>query len=183
MLNAETGSRRTRQGINFQDAVDVGAYAECFAVSRSVLCPKIDGKFETAFSYSASLFFVAGPNAGARGSRHGSMAMTLNRAAAADYIFFREAIKAAIASGLDAMILDGCTAAVVARISCGIYAGKHKQQIEGEIETLVQEILWEPPGTCGGGGGGGGGGVRGSLMQGSTIRGAFFSTVIIADVL
>ena len=41
--------------------------------------------------------------------------MTLNHAASSDYGFFREAVKAAIASGLDAMILDGVTAAVVVR--------------------------------------------------------------------
>ena len=44
--------------------------------------------------------------------------MTLNQAASSDYGFFREAVKAAIASGLDAMILDGVTAAVVVRYNC-----------------------------------------------------------------
>ena len=79
-----------------------------------------------------------------------------------------------------------------ARISCGIYAGPHRKQIEEDIDTIVTELLWEPPGTCGGadnssssvgaGAGAGGGGARGSLMPHNTIRGAFFSTVVIADV-
>lgn len=157
--------------------------------------------------------------------------MTLNHAASSDYGFFREAVKAAIASGLDAMILDGVTAAVVvrgnctpipslvctltkygtlssscshahsachlhhgvqkARISCGIYAGPHRHQIEQEIDTIVTELLWDPPGTCGGGVGSSGGSIgrvgvgaaRGSLLPQNTIRGAFFSTVVIADIL
>ena len=80
-----------------------------------------------------------------------------------------------------------------ARISCGIYAGPHRHQIEQEIDTIVTELLWDPPGTCGGGGVGsssggsisrvGVGAARGSLLPQNTVRGAFFSTVVIADVL
>ena len=66
-----TSSSGTRQGINFQETVDAGAYAECFAVPRAVLCPKSKGKFETGYPYTATLAFVAGPNAGARGSSKG----------------------------------------------------------------------------------------------------------------
>ena len=91
--------RHNRQGINFQDTDDVGSYAECFTVANAILCPKTGGQFDTTRPYVATLAFVAGPNAGCSMAKNGSTAMTLNRCAATDYGFFREAVKAAIASG------------------------------------------------------------------------------------
>ena len=84
------------------------------------------------------------------------------------------------------MILDGCTAAVVAQISCGIYAHKNasnarRKLINKDLKAIVQECLQEPPGTCGGSGGMSGV-HRGSLMPGNTHRGSFFSTVIIGGI-
>ena len=119
--------RHNRQGINFQDTDDVGSYAECFTVANAILCPKTGGQFDTTRPYVATLAFVAGPNAGCSMAKNGSTAMTLNRCAATDYGFFREAVKAAIASGalskcLSSSFID-CTMffLIVCVYLCGLF--------------------------------------------------------------
>ena len=44
-------------------------------------------------------------------------------------------------ASLDAMHAEGCTIALVAQVSCGIYAGKHQHQINKQFKALVQDIV------------------------------------------
>ena len=46
------------------------------------------------------------------------------------------------------MAAEGCTVALVAGVSCGIYAGPFKQQICAEYAMLIEEVLAEGLGTC-----------------------------------
>ena len=50
-------------------------------------------------------------------------------------------------ASLDAMMREGCEIALLARISCGIYAGQHRQRINDEFLDIVNELLAEPIGT------------------------------------
>ncbi len=94
----------------------------------------------------ASLVFVAGPNAGCSQRPKGSTARTLNVKAIADYNFFRdsESIEAALRAGLDAMIDENLTIALVARVSCGIYAGPNRHRVIAEFLVIVNELLCKP---------------------------------------
>ena len=108
--------------------------------------------FDTASSYPATLVFVAGPNANADINRNratSTVRRTLNAKAVNDYYLFREAVKNALCAGLDAMVLDKVDVALVARVSCGIYAGKHKHNINNDFQLLVDELLAEPIGPNG----------------------------------
>ena len=42
------------------------------------------------------------------------------------------------------MLLQGCDAARGAQISCGIYAGPHRERICAEFPALVDALLKEP---------------------------------------
>ena len=66
------------------------------------------------------------------------MARTLNVRAGHDYGFFRASVAVALRVGLDALLTAGCTVALVARLSCGIYAGPHKARISRELDQDPQ---------------------------------------------
>ena len=99
--------------------------------------------FNTGSKFNAKLVFVAGPNAGCIQSPHGSTARTFNNLAAENYDFFRSSVQATVRAGFDAMIEEGVTVALVARVSCGIYAGPHKRRICKEFSAIVDELLAE----------------------------------------
>lgn len=130
---------------------DKNAYADAWVVRDAMLTKKImrnpgkqnKGTFSTEEIYPATLVFVAGPNAGAKGSDGGSMTRTLNTSAADNYDLFKEQIKGAVRAGLDAMIMEGVDIAIVAGVSTGIYAGKHKTQINDEFVNIINKILEE----------------------------------------
>ena len=64
-------------------------------------------------------------------------------------------------TSLDAMILAGDDIALVARVSCGTYAGPHRTVIDAEFCAMVDEILMEP------------------LQDGLPQRGQYFDSVVI----
>lgn len=132
-------SVRTKQGVDYVKAKEPKYYSDAYTTPATVSA-NYDDKMT-----DVTLVFSAGPNAGARGSLTGSMTRTLNKIASQkhNYAFFRECVKEAVRTGLDAMVGEGCTVALVARLSCGIYAGPHKKRINEEFETLVNEILAE----------------------------------------
>ncbi len=119
------------------------AYADAWVVRDAMLTTKENGGFKSDKTYPATLVFVAGPNAGAKGSDGGSMTRTLNTSAADNYDLFKEQIKGAVRAGLDAMIMEGVDIAIVAGVSTGIYAGKHKTQINDEFVNIINKILEE----------------------------------------
>lgn len=133
----------TRQGCDFRKAKNAEAYQASCTVD-TFMCKKVDNVYIAADLYPATLVFVAGPNAGKRGHEYGSMTMTLNEKCATDYRFFRECVKTAMCAALDAMIMKEVKIAILARISCGIYAAHHKRKINDEIQDIVKECMAEP---------------------------------------
>lgn len=77
------------------------------------------------------------------------MRRTFSARAEYDYEFFKEGIKWALRTGLDAMIHEDIAIALIAMISSGLYAGPHRYQINQDYEGLVNEILNESRGPAG----------------------------------
>lgn len=87
------------------------------------------------------------------------------------YDFFRECVKQAVRAGLDAMMREGCDVALLARISCGIYAGNHRERLNAEYLDLVNELLAEPIGS-----------IRDAetgAITGTSTRGHYFQEVLV----
>ena len=172
----EAGSTdgETIQGIDYRALADPRGYADAYVVRRAVLCGKSQSAFDPSSTVIASLVFVAGPNAGCSGRPTGSTARTLNRRASDErnYEFFRDSVKAALRAGLDAMIEERLTIALVARISCGIYAGCHRGRVNADFVTIVNELLLEPLRLVGS-----------SPRAAPTQRGSFFRRVIVPHLV
>ena len=155
----------TVQGVNYQTTRNPKDYADAWVVDAE-LCKKTMRPypmFNTGSKFNAKLVFVAGPNAGCIQSPHGSTARTFNKLAAENYDFFRPSVKAALGAGFDAMIEEGVTVALVARVSCGIYAGPHQRRICMEFSAIVDELLAENI----------------KCATGECPRGSFFKNVLI----
>jgi hypothetical protein len=174
----EAGSTdgETIQGVDYRALASPHGYADAWVVRRAVLCRKSQSppRFYPTDKFVASLVFVAGPNAGCSGRPTGSTARTLNRRASDErnYEFFRDSVKAALRAGLDAMIEERLTIALVARISCGIYAGCHRGRVNADFVTIVNELLLEPLRLVGS-----------SPRAAPTQRGSFFRRVIVPHLV
>ena len=141
----ESGTHVTRQGIDYRKA-PASAYLDAWTVTGVHLSAKVQGAFDHAQQYPTTLCFVAGPNAGASASATGSTARTLNSHAQAKYGVFRSAVKCALTAGLRAMAEEGCTVALLAGVSVGLYAVRlsappHRSHIRRDFQTIVGEIL------------------------------------------
>ena len=93
--------------------------------------------YDVSRSFPAALVFVAGPNAGVRGTAQGAMSRTCSLEAERKYRydFFEDGLKEALRTGLDAMAAEGVDVALLAKVSCGIYAGPHKRTINNELHV------------------------------------------------
>ena len=92
--------------------------------TRTTDATRVNRQFTPHERYRATLVFVSGPNRAAKGHLTGSTIRTLNTRAVHEYDFFRSCVRAAVRAGLDAMIQARVNVALVARVSCGLYAGK-----------------------------------------------------------
>jgi hypothetical protein len=127
----EAGSADTVQGIDYAGTSDPRDYAHAWVVRDALVGRRV-----------ATLVFVAGPNANGRiGRAGGSMQATLNKRAERSYGFFRAAVEMSVRAGLLAMRKEGVTHALVALVSCGIYAGRHERKINDEFAMLVQGVV------------------------------------------
>ena len=157
---------RTIQGIDYTRGSDPEKYADATTVTGNI-SQKLGNRFDTDNPYPVVLAFVAGPKANTKSlhkGRDSTMRRTFDRLAATDYTFFRDGVKAAVRAGLDSMAHQRVTVALVARISCGLYAGVHASRINSEFLTLVQELLDEPVGPR------------------SELRGQYFHHVIVPGI-
>ena len=142
---------RTIQGIDYTNGSDPEKYADATTVTGNI-SQKLGNRFDTDNPYPVVLAFVAGPNANTKSlhkGRDSTMRRTFDMRAARDYSFFRDGVKAAVRAGLDSMAHQRVTVALVARVSCGLYAGVHASRINSEFLTLVQELLDERVGPRG----------------------------------
>ena len=55
----------------------------------------------------------------------------------------RSGLQETIRTGLDAAVAAECSVALVARISCGIYAGPHRSAINMQLPPLCEELMRE----------------------------------------
>ena len=134
--------RMTIQGVDYGTTQDPKAYEKAWVVDNQTLQLAQNGRFVTETT-NATLVFVAGPNAGEKGTDDGTMKRTRNALAVRDYAFFRKCVAAAVRAGLDAMIDKKIDVALVAPVSNGIYAGPHEKKIKAEFVGLVQEVCSE----------------------------------------
>jgi hypothetical protein len=135
----------TIQSVDFTTSTKARDYSRCWVVNNVQLSSKTSSGFEMSKQYPTSLFFVGGPNAGARGScPESSTRRTFSSACEADYDLFYNSIKAALRAGLLAMAHEGCDVALLAGVSTGLYAGPHRQRIGADFAKLVKELLAEP---------------------------------------
>jgi len=168
LIELNSTSRRTLQGVDYGSATHPESFADAWVVPDAMLCAKVQhpARFDTERTFPSALVFSAGPNAGCRKSAKGSTARTVCNLALRDYSFFRACVKEAIRTGLDAMVRVNCDVALIARVSCGIYAGPHRKRIGTEFVAICDELLNE------------------KVRPGSELRrGHYFGSVIIPDLL
>jgi hypothetical protein len=152
----ESKDTMTLQGIDFTKSETPEDYSNAHVVQGKFVVSPI--KFtNSGFEISADikcplqmLVFADSINANPKiGTMEGSMQRTLNHKAIHDYDFFKECVKAKLAASLDAMADGKATHAVLAPLSLGIYAGKHKGKFHKDYFELLQEVLDEPVGPSG----------------------------------
>ena len=146
------------QGKDYTEA-GPGEYYEAWSVDGA--CLSSNGPFNR---YPAFLTFVAAPNANPELGRNefSTTTRTFNTTMEHNYTLFKEGVESALRAGLDAMIQNGVEVAVIPKLGCGIYAGKHKGNINDEFIFLVDGVLNEP------------------LPPNGISRGRYFSHVVVA---
>ena len=98
---------------------------------------------------TVSLLFVAGPNAnnqGAVNKQYGdaywdSMKRTYDAEAHKSYDIFKEKLKSALVSLIQASVKNGDTHLIIPEISCGIYGGHWRDDIASQFADLVNAII------------------------------------------
>ena len=132
-------STDTIQGVDYTSA-NASQYADAWVVRDAKL------RHRGGSELRATLVFVAGPNAKTQDKPkpgdYGSMWSTTNKRTVpySAYKLFRSCVEASVRAGLVAMHEAGVTHALVARVSCGVYAGTHKDRINEEFVDLVKNV-------------------------------------------
>jgi hypothetical protein len=128
-------SDMTIQGVNYMSA-EAKAYNRAWVVR--------DAHLEYGGECTATLVFVAGPNANENAGKtaRGSSKMTFSQKAKESYEFFEECVKQSVLAGLIAMREEKVTHAIVACVSCQLYAGKHEETIKRRFKDLVDKLVY-----------------------------------------
>jgi hypothetical protein len=131
------GSDMTIQEVNYMKSEDAKDYNRAWVVR--------DAHLEYEGECTATLVFVAGPNANEEAgiTAGGSTKKTFSQKANESYDFFIECVKQSVLAGLIAMREEKVTHALVACVSCKLYAGKHEQRIKGEFRGLVDKLVYD----------------------------------------
>jgi hypothetical protein len=131
----EANSADTIQEVDYMKSEDAKDYNRAWVVR--------DAHLEYGGECTATLVFVAGPNAYEDAGRTagGSTKMTFSQKAHDKYDFFKECVAQSVLAGLVAMQKENVTHALVAWVSCGLYAGKYKQDIKQNFRGLVQSLV------------------------------------------
>ena len=140
MMDMESTSPRTRQGVDYTKCSTkdyARMYADAWTINRARVCTKgRTGGFNSKETFNATLVFVAGPNMGAGRSSTGSTART-RLPESTTYDIFKEGVTSALRTGFDAMVMEGVQVAFIAQVSCGLYAGKYKTQIQVQMQIQI----------------------------------------------
>jgi hypothetical protein len=126
----------TIQGVNYMKSKNAKDYNRAWVVR--------DAHLEYGGECTATLVFVAGPNANenAEGTAGGSTKMTFSQKANESYEFFIECVKQSVLAGLIAMREENVTHALVACVSCQLYAGPHEHVIKPRFRGLVEDLVY-----------------------------------------
>lgn len=159
-------STDTLQNIDFTKSTDPKDYNQVYLLNNVKVSP-VDSNLQLVEeeSYPLLLTFADSVNANESiGEEEGTMQRTLNERAINDYSFFCECIKEKLRSALDGMASQGITHVLVAKLSCGVYAGIHKKLIKDDFGIILQDLLNEEVGPNG------------------EKRGQYFTEVIIPEI-
>ena len=152
-------SHQTIQSVDYTTLEDPSGYGDCWVVRDALISDKksqrprrsgstriLQPRYDHNRTVRTGFYFVAGPNCQEINRSTGSMPRTRNKKAVRSdqYAFVRSCVQFALRAAFDAMIHDGVTIAVVARLSCGVYGGTHKTRLNAEFEDIVNEVLSEP---------------------------------------
>jgi hypothetical protein len=155
-LPTPTGSETmTKQGIDFTKVTEAADYNGVFVLNNCMLSALDEKKnLRGQDTYQATLIFADSINANPKGgSPGGTMQRTLNQKAINDYSFFCQCIKEKLRSSLDAMVKEGITYPLIARISCGVYAPDYFKRgeinINHDFPRLLKEVVDEQVGPNG----------------------------------
>ena len=121
-----------------------GGYGDVWIVPMVTLSWKdINAEiYDLKNSYPTTLVFVSGPNCNARRRPLSFSTRTFNTELEKSYGLFKEGVSSALRVGLVAMVADGCIVAIVASVSCGIYAPEgFNKVINEDFKDTVQEVL------------------------------------------
>jgi len=134
----------TIQGVDYTKA-EPYQYADAWIVRNAHLSEKVINQSKNEYNfnntYLTTLVFVAGPNCGQRGrTTNSSMTRTFNTSIQL-YNIFEKSVEAALFAGLYAMAAEGCTIALLAYVSAGIYAGAYQTQIQNDFKSIVNKVL------------------------------------------
>lgn len=148
MLNPTTPDNNTIQGVDYTKA-DPYMYADAWIVKNVELSYKDikNKKFITTNTYPTTLFFISGPNIGKIRMNNGkkdllsTMNRTWNTKMSKNYDLFKEGVSAALYAGLCAMAENGCTIALLAYVSAGIYGGEFRDKLRNDYEKIVNNVL------------------------------------------
>ena len=143
--NPNSFSTQTLQGIDFTTTQNADDYNSVFMVNNCGLSSQDENMhLQMGTAYPVVFAFADSINANPSvGQPTGTMQRTLNKRAVQDYDFFRECVKQKLRSSLDGFASEGVTVPLIARLSCGIYAGSHKERINFEFDRLLNEVLEE----------------------------------------
>lgn len=141
----------TLQGIDYTQSKNPDDYADAWVVSDASLSAVTGQQLVPGTRVKADLIFSAGPNANKNsGDSKGSMKRTLNRASLGNFPHFRECVKCTVRAALDGAANAKNTHVLLAPISCGVYAGEHKDKMTDEaFNAIVNEVLNEHVGPQG----------------------------------
>jgi hypothetical protein len=155
MINPDGNDFNTIQGVDYTKAQPY-EYADAWVVhnaelSNKVIINKKNKEYDFNNSYLTTLVFVAGPNCASKGNGNSSsMTRTFNNTMVNNYEHFKEGVEATLFAGLYAMAMNGCTIALIAAVSTGIYAStkdgdandkKRQKDIRKDFESIVNKVL------------------------------------------
>lgn len=141
-------SMDTVQGVDYTAATP-RMYADAWVVTGAELSVKNlgtsrDNRYVYSSCFPCTLVFAAGPNAkppGPNGPANSTMRRTFNAQAHMRYETFLSSVSWAVYTALLAMARDGCQVAMVARLSCGLYAANHDDAINRDFPGMVNALL------------------------------------------
>lgn len=145
-------------------------YNDAWVVRNAQLSSKTvtskTSKFDHSKPFSATLVFVAGPNANEPhpgGDPSSTMRRTFNELAAEEYDVFRTGVAVAQYACLYAMAASGCDVAMLAYVSAALYAGPwRKKKIQKDYPRLLSDLL-----------------DKGGPLEGQPPLGRYFSRVML----